>query len=99
MTRGRFHEFHAFVMTTNQVFTIVEVAQVHDGILTDGQRMRPKKSEVERLCASNDKARKLLGWQRKYGGLVGFRRGLAETVACFSKLAKLSDHKPEIYNI
>ena len=68
-------------------------------IITDDQRMRPAMSEVERLWASNEKARDLLGWQPQFGGLDGFRRGLAETVAWFSNPAHLSAYKAEIYNI
>jgi dTDP-glucose 4,6-dehydratase len=79
--------------------TIAEVMGVEIEILTDEQRLRPDKSEVERLWASNDKARELLGWQPQYGGLDGFRRGLTETVAWFSKPANLASYKSEIYNL
>ena len=68
-------------------------------IITDEQRLRPEKSEVERLWASNDKARELLGWQPQYGGLDGFRRGLAETVAWFSQPSHLASYKSDIYNL
>ena len=78
---------------------IAEVMGVEIDILTDEQRLRPEKSEVERLWAANGKARELLGWQPQYGGLKGFRRGLAETVAWFGDPAHLSDYKSEIYNI
>lgn len=79
--------------------TIAEVMAADIEILTDEQRLRPEKSEVERLWASNDKARELLGWQPEYGGLDGFRRGLAETVAWFSKSEHLASYKPDIYNL
>ncbi len=78
---------------------IAEVMGTKIEIDTDKQRLRPEMSEVERLCASNDKARELLGWQPQYGGLEGFRRGLAETLAWFSNPANLSSYKSEIYNI
>jgi dTDP-glucose 4,6-dehydratase len=78
---------------------IAEVMGVEIEILTDEQRLRPEKSEVERLWAANDKARELLGWQPQYGGLEGFRRGLTETVAWFSKPEHLSNYKSDIYNI
>jgi len=68
-------------------------------IETDEQRLRPDKSEVERLWASNDKARELLGWQPEYGGLDGFRRGLKETVDWFGDAANLSFYKADIYNL
>ena len=68
-------------------------------IITDEQRLRPEKSEVERLWAANDKARELLGWQPQYGGLDGFRRGLEETVAWFSKPSHVASYKSDIYNL
>ena len=79
--------------------TIAEVMGVEIKILTDEQRLRPEKSEVERLWASNDKARELLGWQPQYGGLEGFRRGLTETVDWFSKPSHLASYKSDIYNL
>jgi dTDP-glucose 4,6-dehydratase len=68
-------------------------------IVTDKQRLRPDKSEVERLWACNDKARNLLDWQPQYGGLDGFRHGLAETVAWFSNPAHRSSYKADLYNV
>ena len=68
-------------------------------IVTDEGRLRPEKSEVSRLWASNDKARRLLGWQPKYGGLDGFRRGLAETVAWFREPSHLRLYKSDSYSL
>ena len=68
-------------------------------IVTDEQRLRPEKSEVERLYASNSKARELLGWSPRYGGLDGFRGGLAETVAWFKEPANLASYKTNVYNL
>jgi NAD dependent epimerase/dehydratase len=68
-------------------------------IITDEQRLRPEKSEVERLWASNAKARELLDWQPQYGSREGFLRGLTETIAWFRKPANLSAYKADIYNI
>lgn len=79
--------------------TIAEVMGVELDILTDDQRLRPENSEVERLWAANDKARELLGWTPGYGGLDGFRRGLAETVAWFTEAQNLAAYKAEIYNL
>ena len=79
--------------------TISEVMGIEIDILTDEQRLRPEKSEVERLWAANDKARELLGWQPQYGGLDGFRRGLEETVAWFSKPSHVASYKSDIYNL
>ena len=79
--------------------TIAGVMGTEIEILTDEQRLRPEKSEVERLWASNTKARELLGWQPQYGGLDGFRRGLTETVAWFRQPSHLATYKSEIYNL
>ncbi len=78
---------------------IAEVMQADIEILTDEQRLRPEKSEVERLWASNVKAKELLGWQPKYAGLEGLRRGLSETVAWFREPKNLAGYKIDIYNL
>ena len=79
--------------------TIAEVMGVDVEFQTDEQRLRPEKSEVERLWASNDKARDLLGWQPEYGGLEGFRRGVIETADWFSDPQNLLTYKTDIYNL
>lgn len=68
-------------------------------IITDEQRLRPEKSEVERLWACNAKARDVLGWQPTYGGRDGFLRGLAESVDWFREPAHLAAYKADIYNV
>lgn len=78
---------------------IAELMGAEIEIITDEQRLRPGKSEVERLWAANGKARELLNWQPQYDGLEGFRRGLAETVAWFGKTSHLASYKPDIYNL
>ena len=79
--------------------TIAEVMGAEVEIITDEQRLRPEKSEVERLWASNEKAHQLLGWRPHFGGMDGFRRGLEETVAWFCEPAHGAFYKPEIYNL
>ncbi|SEH53551.1 NAD-dependent 4,6-dehydratase LegB [Magnetospirillum fulvum] len=79
--------------------TIAEVMGAEIEIVTDDVRLRPEKSEVERLWACNAKAKDLLGWQPAFGGLDGFRRGLAETVSWFSDSENLKSYKADIYNI
>lgn len=68
-------------------------------IITDEGRLRPEKSEVERLWAANDKAREILGWTPRYGGLDGFRRGIALTIDWFLDPAHLAFYKPDVYNL
>lgn len=68
-------------------------------IETDSVRLRPEKSEVERLWADNSKAKRLLGWEPEYGGEAGFRRGLKETIDWFTRPENLRSYKADIYNI
>src|SRR5699024_1409238 len=63
---------------------IAEIMNMELSIETDEQRLRPDKSEVERLWAANQKAKDLLGWTPEYGGKEGFRRGLIETIDWFT---------------
>lgn len=73
--------------------TIADLMGVDLEIVGDAQRLRPEKSEVERLWADNAKAARLLGWHPAHGGLEGFRRGLAETIAWFRQPANLAGYK------
>jgi NAD dependent epimerase/dehydratase len=79
--------------------TIAEIMRAEIEIVTDEQRLRPERSEVERLWAANDKARELLDWQPRYGGLDGFRRGLAETIKWFVEPAHLKSYRSDSYNL
>ncbi|MEO0462657.1 MAG: NAD-dependent 4,6-dehydratase LegB [Pseudomonadota bacterium] len=67
--------------------------------VSDDQRMRPEKSEVERLWAANAKAEALAGWTPNYAGRKGFGRGLDETIAWFADPANLARYKAGTYNI
>jgi NAD dependent epimerase/dehydratase len=87
------------VSIEDTAFAIAKVMGKEIEIISDEQRLRPEKSEVERLWASNEKAGELLGWRPKYGGVEGFHRGLEETVAWFCKPSHLESYKPEIYNL
>ena len=66
-------------------------------IETDAQRVRPGKSEVERLWADTAKAVKLFGWKPAYGGKSGFKRGLSETVEWFCDENNLKSYKSDRY--
>jgi NAD dependent epimerase/dehydratase len=78
---------------------IADVMEVDVEILSDEQRLRPEKSEVQRLCAANQKAAELLGWAPEYGGLDGFRRGLKETVDWIRNPLHLSMYRVNAYNL
>lgn len=78
---------------------IADIMGVHLTIETDEQRLRPKKSEVERLWAENKKAQELLRWAPQYGGKEGFRKGLEETIEWFTNPKNLAQYKADVYNI
>jgi dTDP-glucose 4,6-dehydratase len=78
---------------------ISEIMGIPVAIETDEVRIRPDKSEVERLWADNAKARELLSWEPAYGGREGFKRGLTETIAWFSEPGNLRSYKAHLYNI
>ena len=61
---------------------IAEVMGV-DQIVSDEERFRPADSEVERLYAGIDKARRLFGWAPDHGGRDGFAKGIAKTAEWF----------------
>lgn len=78
---------------------IADAMNANIQILTDEVRIRPDKSEVERLWASNSKMRDLFDWQPLYGGRDGFKRGIRETAAWLARPENLSRYKPDIYNV
>lgn len=62
-------------------------------IVCDEQRLRPEKSEVNRLLGSNAKIRQLTDWKPQYT----FEQGLAETIKFFQ--GNRDNYKIDIYNI
>tara|TARA_B100000963_G_scaffold269345_1_gene237489 strand:- start:5021 stop:6025 length:1005 start_codon:yes stop_codon:yes gene_type:complete len=62
-------------------------------------RIRNKNTEVDRLCASNLKAKKLLGWKPKFHSKLGFESSLKKTISWFEKKENIKKFKTNIYNI
>jgi NAD dependent epimerase/dehydratase len=62
-------------------------------IVCDEQRVRPEKSEVNRLLGSNEKIKRLTNWKPQYT----FEQGLAETIEFFRH--NLDKYKTDIYNL
>lgn len=81
------------------VSMIQEIMGKEIEIITDEKRLRPDKSEVERLWADNSKAKKLFNWEPKYNGREGFRKGLTDTIDWFQDSNNLKEYKTNIYNI
>jgi NAD dependent epimerase/dehydratase len=65
----------------------------------DEQRLRPDKSEVERLLADTSKAQSLLGWRPALAGRAGLEEGLRRTIEWFSRPEHLECYKADRYNI
>ena len=78
---------------------IAEVMNTEVEILADEQRMRPQGSEVNRLFGSNNLMHHLTGVHPSFGGLDGFRRGLARTAEWFSDPSNLAFYRPGTYSV
>jgi NAD dependent epimerase/dehydratase len=64
-------------------------------IVSDELRLRPVKSEVERLLGDNRKIRSFTSWEPHYS----LEDGLAETIAWFRQPENLVGYKHDLYNI
>jgi len=62
-------------------------------IVCEEQRLRPKKSEVNRLLGSNEKIKRLTDWRPQYT----LEQGLAETIEFFRH--NLDKYKIDVYNL
>lgn len=78
---------------------ICEIMDKHIDIIEDKARLRPKKSEVDRLWADNKKAKELLNWSPKFAGVQGLRSGLTDTINWFTDEKNLVAYKHDRYNI
>ena len=79
--------------------TIAKLMNVELNLANDEQRVRPESSEVERLHASIQKAKEILGWQPQLKGLEGFKAGLKQTIDWFSNPTNLARYKADRYNL
>ncbi len=87
-------------IATQKEISIGEVAQElideinpNAKIVCDKQRLRPDKSEVNRLLGSNEKITRLTNWRMRYS----FREGLIETIEFIKE--NMDKYKVDLYNI
>ena len=73
--------------------TIIDIINPKAKIACDDERIRPEKSEVNRLLGSNEKLKRLTSWQQRFT----FKKGIINTVEWFKKNNNL--YKSSIYNI
>ena len=64
-------------------------------IIGDNVRLRPEKSEVERLLGTNKKIKSLTEWQPNFT----LEEGLSQTIKWFSNKNNLAKYKSDIYNV
>ncbi len=75
--------------------TLIALTGAKAGVAADRQRLRPKKSEVERLLGGNRKLARLTGWKPS----TRIEDGLRETIAWFSKPENLARYNADTYNV
>ncbi|MCX6250429.1 MAG: NAD-dependent 4,6-dehydratase LegB [Bacteroidetes bacterium] len=74
---------------------IAEIIGIKVKISSTKERVRPLKSEVERLLADNKKAKRLLNWSPE----TSLEEGLKRTIEWFREPGNLRFYKPDLYNI
>jgi len=72
---------------------IISQINPNASVVCDEERLRPDKSEVNRLLGDNSKIRSLTDWEQKYT----FSQGIAETIDWLRK--NLDKYKTDIYNV
>lgn len=81
------------------VHEISSICGVHVDVELDEARLRPGKSEVERLLSNSSLAQKAIQWNPKYRELDGLKRGLMKTIEWFSKQENLDLYRSGKYNV
>jgi NAD dependent epimerase/dehydratase len=74
---------------------LIDLINPNAKILSDSLRLRPERSEVERLLGSNDKIKNLTAWRPT----TSLDQGLSMTIEWFKDPANLSRYKADVYNI
>ena len=79
----------------DMVKLVAEIMDVEIDIISDEVRLRPDKSEVERLWCDASKLESLTGYKPS----ISLQDGLRKTIEWFSKHENLSQYKVDIYNV
>lgn len=77
--------------------TLAAIARLMESdvaFICDRQRLRPAKSEVNRLCGDNSLITSLTDWHPRYT----LEQGLAKTIEWFSQPSNIAKYKSDIYN-
>lgn len=82
------------VSMADTLATIARIMGVEADAVVDPERLRPAKSEVNRLCGDNTIITSLTDWRPRHT----LEDGLRATVEWFCKPENLAKYKPDIYN-
>jgi NAD dependent epimerase/dehydratase len=72
---------------------VLSILSIDKPVILDDKRVRPEKSEVERLYCDNTKAKRLLGWEPE----TPFEVGLQKTIQWISE--NMDSYKADLYNV
>ena len=78
---------------------ICEILNKDVKVKVDQERLRPKKSEVNKLLSKNTKAKKILKWRPKFNGKSGFFNGLKKTIEWSKQNEDLLKNQSDSYNV
>ena len=81
------------------VALIAEILNVDVDITSKSERIRPGKSEVERLLADASLAKSILGWKPEFSDKAGLKEGLTQTIEWFSNPDNLAQYRVGRYAI
>jgi len=102
LAEGKNVEGQVYNIGSGQEISIHDTAQLIGKIMnkkftveTDEQRIRPKNSEVNRLCCDVGKLKEHFGYKQEYT----FEKGLRKTIEWFSKEENLRKYKANEYNV
>lgn len=85
-----------YEISIRDIFSLVKKLMKSDACcVVDKQRIRPKKSEVERLWCDNSKIKMLTGFKPAYT----IEEGIEKTIKWFTAPENLTRYKTKIYNV
>lgn len=95
-----------FNISSEVDYSIKEVVELISALMNikvnmviEEKRIRPEKSEVNRLLGNSQKAKKVLGYLPRFAGEEGFKEALLMTIKWFSHIDNLKQYKSNLYNV
>jgi NAD dependent epimerase/dehydratase len=79
----------------NLAQSLIDIINPNAKVVSDDIRLRPEKSEVERLFGSNEKILQHTNWRQHFS----LENGLRETIEWFNDSNNLKLYKADIYNV